>query len=175
MEKQESIDFLKENYESFVYYLGSLSEEEFEFASEDKWTAGMQLEHLIKSVMPVNFAFGLPAFFIKWRFGKANRPSRTYDELVGKYQGKLAAGGKSTKRYNPNPVAFQRREILSKLLLKIVNQLCRKASRSSNKKLDTLILPHPLLGMVTFREILYFTAYHAKHHQKGIEKMLETS
>jgi hypothetical protein len=30
-------------------------------------------------------------------------------------------------------------------------------------------LPHPLLGKLTLREMLYFTAYHADHHRHSIE------
>ena len=32
------------------------------------------------------------------------------------------------------------------------------------KDLDVYILPHPLLGKVTLREMLYFTIHHNEHH-----------
>ena len=32
--------------------------------------------------------------------------------------------------------------------------------------LDTYLLPHPLLGKMTIREISLWTAYHTEHHYK---------
>jgi hypothetical protein len=36
-----------------------------------------------------------------------------------------------------------------------------------------LILPHPLLGKITIREMLYFTAYHVQHHENIIKRDLK--
>ena len=35
----------------------------------------------------------------------------------------------------------------------------------SEKDLDNYILPHPLLGKLTIREMLFFTIYHVQHHE----------
>ena len=48
-----------------------------------------------------------------------------------------------------------------------------RADSFSEKQLDTFILPHPLLGKLTLREMLYFTIYHAEHHKKQTLKNLE--
>jgi hypothetical protein len=46
-----------------------------------------------------------------------------------------------------------------------VNGRLQKAFESWNEEdLDTIRLPHPLLGKITAREMIYFTLYHAKHH-----------
>ena len=34
------------------------------------------------------------------------------------------------------------------------------------KQLDHYLLPHPLLGKITLREMLFFSAYHIQHHTK---------
>jgi hypothetical protein len=46
--------------------------------------------------------------------------------------------------------------------------LARRIDRFSETQLDQLILPHPLLGKLTLREMLYFTIYHVQHHQKQL-------
>jgi hypothetical protein len=40
--------------------------------------------------------------------------------------------------------------------------------------LDLLILPHPLLGKLTLREMLYFTLYHVEHHEKQVLENLKS-
>ena len=40
----------------------------------------------------------------------------------------------------------------------------------SEKDLDKYKLPHPLLGKLTVREMLFFTIYHNEHHLKAMLK-----
>ena len=61
--------------------------------------------------------------------------------------------------------------MISKLKKK-VGQLTAQVARFSEEELDQLILPHPLLGKLTLREMLYFTIYHVKHHEKTIQRNL---
>jgi len=34
----------------------------------------------------------------------------------------------------------------------------------TDEKLDNYLAPHPLLGKLTLRELIYFTIYHTEHH-----------
>ncbi len=40
----------------------------------------------------------------------------------------------------------------------------------SDKNLDKVLLPHPLLGKMMVRELLHFTYFHTDHHRLGIYK-----
>lgn len=164
---------LKENHVRFSTTIQELSDEDFLKSASGKWTAGQQLEHIIKSVAPVNMAFGMPAFMLRLMFGKTNRPSRTYDQLVEKYKQKLSAGGRATNRFLPAPVTLQQRQELFNRLEKLNTSLNRKLNGFSEQQLDILILPHPLLGKLTFREMIYFTIYHVTHHEKQVIANLE--
>ena len=73
-----------------------MNKDAFEFPPQGKWNAGQQLDHLIRSMKPLNLAYALPVFILRWRFGKANRPSKTYSGLVEKYESKLIGGGRAT-------------------------------------------------------------------------------
>jgi hypothetical protein len=53
-----------------------------------------------------------------------------------------------------------------------VTTLNKRLKKYSEASLDELILPHPLLGKLTLREMLYFTIYHAGHHHHLIETAL---
>jgi hypothetical protein len=172
MTKTEIIALLTEKHKQFVNTFPAMSEREFSTPASNKWSPAQQLDHIIRSVSPVVTAFGLPGFILKWKFGKANRPSKTYDALVEKYHAKLAAGGKASAQFLPTAVPFQEREAAIAKVNALVQKLNQRIAYKSEETLDKLILPHPLLGKLTLREMLYFTAYHAEHHEKATKKNL---
>jgi DinB superfamily len=173
MNRQEIINKLKENHQTFVDYILSLSDDEFLYCRPEKWNAGQQLDHINRSVSPLNMAFNLPDFALTLIFGKANRPSKTYEGLVKKYQDKLKTGYQASGRFIPKPIGLSQRLPLAQSLIKKVSKICDQVESYSEQDLDLLILPHPLLGKLTIREMLYFTCYHAEHHQQIAKRNLE--
>jgi DinB superfamily len=163
---------LTQNHQIFTDYVLSLNEQEYEYAAAGKWSAGQQLDHIVKSVSPVTLAFRLPKFVLGWVFGKANRPSRSYDELVVKYKSKLAEGGVAPGRFVPKNQVFADRKNVVEKLSETVKTLCEKVANCSESDLESYVIPHPLLGKLTLREMLYFTTYHVQHHQELIKKYL---
>jgi hypothetical protein len=172
MTKSEIISLLTEKHGQFLTAFPPLSEKEFTTSINGKWSPAQQLDHIIRSVDPVVLAFSLPQFIPRILFGKANRPSCTYEVLIEKYHAKLAAGGKASGRFIPKAVPFQIREEAIARLNGLIQQLISVVENKKEEQLDTYILPHPLLGKLTFREMLYFTAYHAEHHEKATRKNL---
>lgn len=163
---------LKESHAHFIATLQRVSDIDFSKSVNQKWTAGQQLDHIIKSVAPVNQAFSIPEFVLKLSFGKANRPSRTYDQLVEKYRRKLTEGGRARGRFIPAPVSASQRVALINKLEKLTASLSKRIEGFSEEQLDLLILPHPLLGKLTLREMVYFTIYHVGHHEKQVAENL---
>lgn len=173
MNRTDIAEHLATNHQVFLEQIDQLSDTDLCYAPEGKWTAIQQLDHIIRSVSPVNMAMGLPKFILKWRFGTANRPSRTYEQLVEKYQRKLLEGGRASARFTPPAIAADQQKILSKKLEKLVKALCLKTNGWSEEDLDRYILPHPLLGKLTIREMLYFTAHHVLHHLEAVNRNLK--
>lgn len=163
---------LKESHASFISTIQNVADNDFTKSVNDKWTAGQQLKHIIMSVTPVNQALSLPPFMLRILFGKANRVSRTYDQLVEKYQGKLKDGGRAPGRFAPPSVTTDQRAALIKKLEKLTVILNKRLAGFSERQLDQLILPHPLLGKLTLREMICFTIYHAGHHEKQVTNNL---
>lgn len=178
MNRTEINALLDANHSIFLEQLNQLSDTDLCYAPEGKWSAIQQLDHIIRSVSPVNMAMGLPKFILKWRFGTANRPSKTYEQLVEKYQRKLLEGGRASARFTPPAIAADQKKMLLHKLQQLVQALCKKTNSHSEQALDNYILPHPLLGKLTLREMLYFTAYHVVHHgtliQKGLDNQLHS-
>jgi hypothetical protein len=70
-------------------------------------------------------------------------------------------------------VTIEQREQLIKSVNDVVGKLCKQLLDYSEKDLDELILPHPLLGKLTLREMMYFTMYHVTHHYTATGKNLK--
>ncbi len=168
MNKNELKKELISHHAHFIKSMQSLPKAQWHVSYHEKWSASQLLDHLVKSVSPVKSALSLPAFLLQFIFGKANRKSKSYEELVARYHEKLEAGGRASGRFVP-PQKPDAIDILSIQLEKIVISLAKKIDSFSEDQLDQLILPHPLLGKLTLREMLYFTIYHVQHHQRQLE------
>lgn len=175
MNRTEIAARLATNHKFFLEQIDQLSDTDLCYAPEGKWTAIQQLDHIIRSVSPVNMAMGLPTFILKWRFGTANRPSKTYEQLVEKYQRKLLEGGRASARFTPPAITADQQKKLSQKLETLVKSLCQKTNRWPEEDLDRYILPHPLLGKLTIREMLYFTAHHVLHHLEAVNRNLKNT
>lgn len=171
MTKEEIKNELLLQHNNFIEVIKSIPVEKIHVSKNEKWSPAQQLNHIHKCVSPLRLAFTLPKFLLKMMYGKANRQSRTYETIVQRYHEKLQAGGKSTATFLPSVKNASVDLALCKLKLLIVS-LCEKVDTYSEGQLDTFILPHPLLGKLTLREMLYFTIYHVQHHQKQIENSI---
>ncbi len=167
MDKIKLKEELTLHHANFIKSIPSLPKEQWQISYNGKWSAARQLDHIVRSVSPVKLALNLPTFLLKLIFGKANRKSKSYDELVARHHEKLKAGGRASGRFVPSP-KIDSVETLSIKLNKVTPSLIAKTDSFSEEQLDLLILPHPLLGKLTFREMLYFTIYHVQHHQKQL-------
>ena len=173
MNKPEIIAQLKKNYEAFALYIESLSAEELAYRYQDKWSALEQLIHLDICVKPLVKGVAIPREALAQAFGITDRENRSYEELVKTYQGKLAAGGKATGRFSPDPNrTYEGKEGLLKSLREQIGKLADLVDGYEEKELESLIVPHPLIGATTLKEMLYHAIYHARHHQNLAETYL---
>ena len=170
MDKENIIGDLVKNHNSFLKKLNALPDSDYIKQPNNKWSAGQQLDHIAKSVKPVDMAFGLPLFVLKMKFGVANRPSKNYEDLVAKYRTALDRNKdfKMPSEFAPSQIPVEQRQKAGEKLDKLIHKLCKRLSKFSEEELDLYILPHPLMGKLTLREMLYFTAYHVQHHDKQI-------
>lgn len=164
---------LTEKHNIFSNFVGGLSRDEFYLRKPDKWAAGEQLEHILLSVRPLRQALALPKFILKLIWGQANRAGRDYDGLVNKYRSKLESGGRATGRFIPKAVPLEKRDQILQALANEISSLCAVLDKFTESELDKYVLPHPLLGKLTLREMMYFTIYHVQHHDLLTRRNLE--
>lgn len=161
---------LQTNHVAFIACIHKLPAGQWNASHNGKWSPAQQLDHILRSVGPVHMAMGLPKWFLRLAFGKPNRAARSYDALVQRYQEKLATGGRAPKGFVPPAIPKRSVQEMSADLQKLIGSLERRVHSWSDKDLDTVLLPHPLLGKLTIREMLLFTIYHVQHHQRSVER-----
>ncbi|HQQ95846.1 MAG TPA: DinB family protein [Cyclobacteriaceae bacterium] len=132
-----------------------------------KWNAIQLMDHIRISVKPVRLALQLPKFVLRV-FGTANRSSRSYEALVERYQTKLREGGKAPGRFVPSAQSASPDRI-ARELIGLVKSISQSLESFTEAELDTYLLPHPLLGKLTLREMMYFTIYHVGHHEQQLK------
>ncbi len=165
MNRDVLIDKLNKNYTLFIEYINSLTDDEFVVSLNDKWTAGQQLDHILRSVKPLTQILNSKSI-IEDIFGMTERPSLSYEEIVNNYKIELEKGGKATGKFIPEKINSNQKNDLTKALADNLKTLIQNLIDYTDKELDSLLLPHPLLGNLTIREMIYFTIYHVGHHHE---------
>ncbi len=142
----------------------------------EAWSPADNVRHLIKSTVPVTRALKLPGLVLRVLFGPGGGTSATYADLVERYDAVLAAGGKAG-RFAPSPLrppadlsSWQVRLVAD--CQAAVDALAGALGSWSETDLDRRRLPHPLLGKLTVREMLFFTLIHYDHHRALVARRL---
>jgi len=168
MTKAEVIETLKQKHQILYEWLENHPDENWVKGPLDKWNTGEHIVHLIQSENALNKALWLPKFYLKYKFGTNNRDNRTYDQVVKKYQDKLANNPgvvANISKNMPTIIVKNKNSYISKLD-KEKKKLIKRFQKWTEHDLDIYLLPHPLMGRMTIREILIWTAYHTEHHYK---------
>jgi len=172
MDKETIANLLEEKNLALLDWLEHQEPEKWEEGPEGKWTTGQQALHLLQSIKPLNDALSMPKFLLRYKFGKSNREVRDYESIVKKYQERLKdAQGKTFKDSQKMkvPTFKDKKYILCRLQVEN-KKLQYKTKKISDKNLDTLILPHPLMGKMPVREIIMWTAHHIEHHTRTLRE-----
>lgn len=151
-----------------AFYEGLPSDQFVHRPAAGAWSPADNLDHLIKSVRPVALMLKLSPAKRETRFGKAAHASRSYDEICETYRQAIAKGGQASGPFIPEQVeivdtpAFQAAQVAA--WSQTSHALEESAALWLDDDLDAYTLPHPLLGDLTVREMLYFTLYHNQRH-----------
>ncbi|MCI2227967.1 DinB family protein [Polaribacter sp. MSW13] len=166
MNKDAIASLLEEKYKELFLWMENQSIDIWEKGPEGKWTTGQQILHLVNSLQMLNNALSYPRFFLKYKFGTCNRAPRDYDTVVKNYQKKLSENKDRVRTFNQNlktPTLTERKRLLTRLQIQ-QKKLQYKLKKTSDLNLDSLVIPHPLMGKMTIREIIMWTAHHTEHH-----------
>ncbi|GGW61892.1 DinB family protein [Winogradskyella epiphytica] len=172
MHKNDIADLIEEKYSELMTWLENQPDEYWTKGPKNKWTTGQQALHLLQSIKPLNDALSMPKWLLRLKYGKAKRVFKDYDVLVADYQKQLKE--KKGFIYKPSrnmkvPTLLDKHYLLNRLQTEH-KKLQYKVKRISEVNLDTVVLPHPILGKMPVREIIMWTAHHAEHHTRILKR-----
>jgi hypothetical protein len=93
----------------------------------------------------------------------------TYEELCQLYRDEITKGAQASGRYLPNQenaeanVEKKKKELIDQFS-RVSTELLSAVGKWTEEELDQYLLPHPILGKLTIREMLFFTIYHNLRH-----------
>lgn len=168
--KSQLLTKLEAAFNEVEHFVNTTSDKTFHQRPNGKWSVGENLDHLVMSVIPVASALKRSKLMLRM-LGKPKKPSRTYEQLLVDYQKLLGKGLKAPSNYSPDDENPKSKEMLLTSWGIVRRKLQERIEEKwTEKDLEKYGLPHPALGFLTVREMLYFTIFHAYHHLEIMKK-----
>jgi hypothetical protein len=161
---------LESGQNDIVNDLVALPEPVFFAGSDERWSPAHHIAHLAFTHKSVARGFKakdrLPAYL---------EASKSYEEMRDSYVRALARATSAGFLQN-NPFVAKpegSKEMVLQTFLQAGQGLREVVAQWSEADLDTKGMKHPLLGLLSAREMLLFMIYHDLHHGHGIQKLIE--
>lgn len=166
--KMGIISALKDSEQRARNWFADIPDHEFFTRQAEVWSSSDNVDHMIRAIKPIIKALKLPKVALQTMFGRPSNISRTYDEICTIYRGEIANGAKASgtflpKQNTPQNPEEEKAELLNELST-VIEKLISVLERWSESDLDEVQLPHPIIGKLTVREMLFFTIYHNLRH-----------
>ncbi|MFN4286048.1 MAG: DinB family protein [Lacibacter sp.] len=154
----------------------SVSEEAF-FKGNRLWSIAENMEHLRISFHKSWQLIFIPKFILKWKFGKPVHASLPYEQLEQVYRQKLAAGARAQGVYVPQlkPGQYTKAQLMERLRKSSNRYLDEIRYYWEDEHIDQYQIPHPILGTITARELMYFNIFHCWIHFNAIRRQKESA
>ena len=171
--KDDILDALRSNAETIAAYFAGIPDPRLFDGDPDHWSPAHHLMHLARSSAMVGRALrkgGLPVH--------PTSRSRPYSEVLGAAASSVAATPRAKLLEMGRVVVLQPGTTRSEVLASFEHasaDLRAVAAEWSEDALDRHALPHPLIGEMTVREMLYFTVFHERHHLRLVRNRVEAA
>lgn len=166
--KNEIISALKDSKQHVQSWFSAVSEVEYFTRRGEVWSAFDNVDHVIKAVKPIVLALKLPRIALRVMFGKPKHASRTYDVVCRIYSEAINKGAKASGQFLPSEVRVANKEAAKaeqlRKVSKAIDDLISNLEKWEEDMLDQCQLPHPIIGNLTMREMLFFTIHHNLRH-----------
>ena len=169
--KDDIKNALTKVFEELNAYIKNVDDTTFQKSINGKWSIAGNIDHLTISNNITALSMHLPKVLLKQLYKTNNRANWNYDEVVWKYHQKLNAGAKASLPFQPKISFVPARRLVIYFWENSCNTLLKAIDSWSEEDLDTYLVPHPLIGKITLRELLFFTVYHVGHHLNTIKNI----
>lgn len=168
--KVQIISSLKDSGQHAQNWFEAVPADHFFTRQGETWSASDNVDHMIKAIKPITKALKLPKMALQTLFGKPVNLSRSYEEICRIYSDEIAKGAKASgtflpKQETPDTPEEKKEELLGQLSMEL-DKLLSAIEKWEENDLDEVQLPHPIIGKITLREILFFTIHHNLRHAR---------
>lgn len=154
--------------DALAAYFGALPEDDLFHRTPGAWAPIDDLRHLVRVNAAVVRGLRVPGWALRMRFGRPARRPWSYDRLAVIYDALLASGVKAPQPFEPRPGIVADRSAYRERVLgqwaSVKAELLARVERLSERRADRASLPHPGLGLLSIREMLFFVIHHDLHH-----------
>jgi hypothetical protein len=170
--KQNWLAELIHTHTRLMEYVEALPDADLIWSEEGRWNALQQIKHVYLCLSTISQALSSKEY-IEQKFGRIDRPTLTYDEVIERYKSGLAAGGKAPDRFVPDSSLkpSQKDEIIGELNNMLLN-IQKQLESYSDDECNSLVLPHPFVGKLTIKELFFLMTEHANIHRNSIDRAL---
>lgn len=166
--KPEIISALQDSNKHMQEWFSAIPATEYFTRQGDVWSAADNVDHVIKALKPIVLALKLPRLVLKIFFGGPKHSSRPYEEVCGIYSEAISNGAKASGQFLPSEGSAQDKERAKTMQLqkaeKVIQDLVSALEKWEDNTLNQCQLPHPIIGNLTMREMLFFTIHHNLRH-----------
>ena len=175
--KSELITALQTQKLEIPAFLSSIPGAQFFDGSSERWSVGYHVHHMTGAVNRVAQGLQNPGALPKRKPATA---SRDFASIRETYLEALKNTPSETLRQLGSRVTLEEHEDLDAHKTKLISGFAN-AIENFNTALEgfdeanfeRLGMPHPVMGLLSSREMVFFIVYHNTHHQNGIHKLLE--
>lgn len=168
MNRQELIKTFSDNHHTVIAYIQALPDSLFLYRNHEKWTAGQQLKHILLTLLPFPKILQSKEFIVQ-KFGTLQRTTWDYDTVLNNY---LKTSLQAPSQFLPEDILPAQKKGLITQLEEVITKINQLFALYNEEELDSLVLPHPLLGKLSIREMFYLMSYHPLHHLNQIKENL---
>jgi hypothetical protein len=158
-----------------VEFYSSIPDEQFFSKPESGWSPLENIKHLNSAITVVAIFTRKELSFLLLLFGKGNSQN-TIPEVVKNYNDKLNSGsgaGVFTPFFSSTQIEKGRKESEIKSLQSSIQTLIDVVRHWTDEELDKINILHPIMGIITVREMLYFNFYHLYHHSSKVQTRIK--
>lgn len=173
--KSEIIQSLQDSFDQVTACVESTPDEIFYQKKNGKWSIAENLSHLIQSTKPLASVLKKNKLLLLG-FGISFSGSDKFETLRSNYLLKLSQGLAPANGggFISKDFASISKETFLKNWNLIGDKFPSRIDQWSESNLDRFKLPHPLLGKLTVREMLFFTVFHNEHHLRTMKLLKES-
>jgi hypothetical protein len=153
--------------------IATMPRDQFDAPGRDgRWSPNAYLRHILLSFKPIVKALEMTPDKVRKAFPVAESSQRSYDDIVSLYKAGLARGVRAESQPSVLPESYRLPDDMTDERAYLLDQwhnACQRFAAAlelwDESDLESAQLPHPVIGLIPMREMLYFTHFHtALHH-----------